>query len=511
MLFNCVNGKSKLKQKKVKFTTVFFVIAIGPILASDSVAADWGKDPNRTGLLKKISLANIKGIAPQIYTEPVDPKHTALVLVDIQGAAKKPLYPSPFKDMVDGSARLLAAAREYGVLVVHLRNVSWTHDGSDLDIHKKRSNERYRARGKKNPNAFRLWDTDGSQFHPEVTPLPGELQFWKSGASAFPTTGLVTALENKNIRYLVMVGQQTDGCVLATAVDAIGYGFMVNIVDGATWAWPSGQTAGHLAFMRLFDQHWGRIRTVNEYINEFAGNPEKNETRDPARLDLTQTIDLADINYGAHQIYADTVDPKRTALVIVGMNTDSNEPVTDELKNVIAGCEKLLSSARKNNIKVIHIALGAQGPNGEEMTEYEQRRIKLAAAKGENLAAKLNWAPPYPPTLGKLKPIRGEIMLRASDRSAIPSTGLFGLLHNMGIDYLVFAGRETVGLLGLAAISATSYSFTTTLADGACISQGQPEGHLFILKQWDQCRGRVRTVDELVAEFSVKRGFEAGW
>ena len=61
--------------------------------------------------------------------------------------------------------------------------------------------------------------------------------------------------------------------------------------------------------------------------------------------------------------------------------------------------------------------------------------------------------------------------------------------------------RSTEGALGLSAIAAGSRSFVVTLADGACANQGQGEGHLFIFREFDQWRGRVRTVEQLVKEF----------
>ena len=70
----------------------------------------------------------------------------------------------------------------------------------------------------------------------------------------------------------------------------------------------------------------------------------------------------------------------------------------------------------------------------------------------------------------------------------------------MNIRYLVFAGRDTVGALGLTAMQAGWRSFAATLADGACISEAEREGHLFMLREFDQMRGRLRTVTGIIKE-----------
>ena len=144
------------------------------------------------------------------------------------------------------------------------------------------------------------------------------------------------------------------------------------------------------------------------------------------------------------------------------------------------------------------------------MSAYEKRLIHLDQAGSRDHLARLRWDAPVPRPFPGLEPMRGELMLRVTDRCIFPSSGLFGLLHNMEIKYLVVAGRRTVGSIGLSAIAAASRSFVVTLADGACDNDGQREGHLFVFRQFDQWRGRVRTVDQLVQEFKAAPGTAAG-
>ncbi|MCH8278808.1 MAG: hypothetical protein IIC12_07765 [Proteobacteria bacterium] len=63
----------------------------------------------------------------------------------------------------------------------------------------------------------------------------------------------------------------------------------------------------------MYDQHWARVRTVDEYINEFAGTPEKNKVRDPNRTDLTQRISLPKTKDPMDRFYSEWVEPAKTA------------------------------------------------------------------------------------------------------------------------------------------------------------------------------------------------------
>ena len=99
-----------------------------------------------------------------------------------------------------------------------------------------------------------------------------------------------------------------------------------------------------------------------------------------------------------------------------------------------------------------------------------------------------------------LEPIKGEILVRKTSASAFQTTGLHGLLQNMGIYYAVFAGQLADGCMGLTAINATDYGYAVTVADGACYGTSRA-AELIILRFFDQQWGRVRTVDELVGEF----------
>ena len=227
-----------------------------------------------TNLSQTVSLKDITGVAPQLYSEPIDPRRAALIIVDMQGLLTTSTHPvkvrtGELRAALSGCEKLLLAARENAIRVVHILLGSWTMDGSDLSDNKQRANKLYMAQGR-DPVAERAWDPEDIQVMPSLTPIKGEITLRKTSASAFTTTGLCSILHNMQVRYTVFAGQFTEGCLGLTALDASDHGFAATLADGACYG---ASSAGHLVMLRMFDQHWGRVRTVDELALEFKGRP----------------------------------------------------------------------------------------------------------------------------------------------------------------------------------------------------------------------------------------------
>ncbi len=161
-----------------------------------------------------------------VYEGRLQPgSHPALLIVDVvtayltEGSA---LFMQDAAAARDCNARLAAAARNAGVPVV-FTNVQYKPDGSDGGVF-------YR----KAPvlKAFIEGSPLGA-FPPELTPLPGERVFTKQYPSAFFGTGLAEALHAEGIDTLLITGYSTSGCVRASALDAMQYGFVPMVVREA--------------------------------------------------------------------------------------------------------------------------------------------------------------------------------------------------------------------------------------------------------------------------------------
>ncbi|MGH3740625.1 MAG: cysteine hydrolase family protein [Micromonosporaceae bacterium] len=108
------------------------------------------------------------------------------------------------------------------------------------------------------------------QIVPELAPAPDELVVFKSRASAFFGTPLVTWLRQLGVDTLVVAGETTSGCVRASVVDAYSLGFPVAVVEEATF--DRSQLCHQV---NLFDMHLkyatvGRLEDVIGYLESAA-------------------------------------------------------------------------------------------------------------------------------------------------------------------------------------------------------------------------------------------------
>jgi len=149
----------------------------------------------------------------------------ALLIVDVVTAylnPDAPLFMDTAAAAKDSNRRLADAARAGGVPVI-FTNVQYRPDGSDGGVF-------YR----KVP-VLEVF-TEGSPlgaFPDDLTPQPGDRVFTKQYPSAFFGTGLAEVLHAEGVDTLLITGYSTSGCVRASALDAMQYGFIPLVVRDA--------------------------------------------------------------------------------------------------------------------------------------------------------------------------------------------------------------------------------------------------------------------------------------
>jgi len=150
----------------------------------------------------------------------------AVLVVDMVRAYFEPvaeLYLGS-RDCMDATVRVLAAARAGGVPVIYTR-VGYGPGGIDGGLFFKKV------------GALRHFVTGAGstlgEIMPEIDPRPAELVITKQYASAFFGTSLAATLAAGRVDTLVVCGVSTSGCVRATAVDAISYGYLPVVVRQA--------------------------------------------------------------------------------------------------------------------------------------------------------------------------------------------------------------------------------------------------------------------------------------
>jgi len=144
-------------------------------------------------------------------------KKCAVIVIDFMKAYTtpgKPLYHQGIVDAVDASVSLLETARATNTPIIHAR-VMYNPSGIDGGMFVK-----------KIPTLRTLVEGEPmAEFDPKMAPRDDELVIVKNYASAFFGTSLTSALCALGVDTVILIGCSTSGCVRATAVDAIQYGF----------------------------------------------------------------------------------------------------------------------------------------------------------------------------------------------------------------------------------------------------------------------------------------------
>jgi len=146
----------------------------------------------------------------------------ALVSVDFERGYTtrgSPFFAPGVVAAVDQAARLLQQARASDLLVVHT-HVVYDPGGLNGGVWIRKA-----------PALMALAaGTQAVEFIPEVAPIDGEVVFQKQYPSAFFGTSLTALLNVRRVDTVILMGCTTSGCIRATAVDAISYGFRPIVV-----------------------------------------------------------------------------------------------------------------------------------------------------------------------------------------------------------------------------------------------------------------------------------------
>lgn len=141
--------------------------------------------------------------------------NTALILIDIQNDYFPDFSESrmPLPGMnaaAENAARLLAAARQNGTDIFHIRHVMASDDAP-----------------------FFRPGSAGSKIHDSVRPLGSETVIEKGRPNSFKDTRLEALLHGRNVDRVTLCGAMSQMCVDATARAAVDMGFKVTVAQDA--------------------------------------------------------------------------------------------------------------------------------------------------------------------------------------------------------------------------------------------------------------------------------------
>ena len=179
---------------------------------------------------------------PIIEAEPypfdLDRTRACLVIIDMQ---RDFLEPGGFgaalgndvsllRRTIAPTCRLLAAAREAAISVIHTRE-GHRADLADLPPAKKARGRLTTGIGDPGPmGRILVRGEPGHDIIPELYPLPGEPVVDKPGKGAFHATDLDAMLKNRAIAQLIVCGVTTEVCVNTTVREANDRGYECLVV-----------------------------------------------------------------------------------------------------------------------------------------------------------------------------------------------------------------------------------------------------------------------------------------
>ncbi|SOD74882.1 nicotinamidase-related amidase [Jatrophihabitans sp. GAS493] len=208
--------------------------------------------------------------------EKLDPRHTAVIVIDMQQEFTLPGFFSDrigqnISDAAGVASRLgdlLTAARDAGVMVAHVHaDYAPQHmSGPMWERLVRHGREPYCQHG-----------TQGFEPYPGFEPLPGEPVVIKHRFDAFFETDLHAILQAREIRTVVITGVATHVCVDSTARHAYFLDYYVVFGEDLTGGADAETTAATLATMR---QCFGVCATGGEIAEVWKSSPNKTKTKE---------------------------------------------------------------------------------------------------------------------------------------------------------------------------------------------------------------------------------------
>jgi ureidoacrylate peracid hydrolase len=198
----------------------------------------------------------------------IDPRLTALIVIDMQNAFVAPgaTYETPpARDMMPNLVRIIAFAREQRMPIIWTQSDhSAPFGGVMLKKFPTIREDKYLWKGQP---SFELY---------EKMPQPQENEYRvvKHKYDAFFETDLDSILRNHGTKTIVIVGTATNVCCESTARSGFFRDYQVAFPSDCNASFDEGM---HQASLKTIDMFFGRVMTTNELLDEMRNELGRND------------------------------------------------------------------------------------------------------------------------------------------------------------------------------------------------------------------------------------------
>ena len=176
---------------------------------------------------------------------------------------------------VGPTANVLAAARQSGMQIIYLK-MAFRADLSDLGAADAPNRMRHLHFGvgesMRAPNGtegrFLIRDTWNTDIVAELEPQADDIVIYKHRYSGFYQTDMDMILKQLGVKYLIVTGCTTSGCVRATVVDGCSYRLRMIVVEECVYDRHEATRAMNLFDM---DQKYADVLSLDE-VSEWMRN-----------------------------------------------------------------------------------------------------------------------------------------------------------------------------------------------------------------------------------------------
>jgi ureidoacrylate peracid hydrolase len=225
---------------------------------------------------ENIAAATRRAHVPMLgsLVEKVDPRHTALLVIDMQNdfCADDGFVARAGRDVSAAQAlaarlpTLIGTARDGGVRVVFVRSLYSTPLNNFLsDVWLEQAARKQGGGYTRAPVCGE--GPGGGDYYGDLRPSPGDIVVTKHRYNAFHGTDLEMILRANGIRTVVVTGVTTNVCVESTARDSFMRDYYTVIVGDGTAAYTSEE---HQTALKTFDRYFGEVASIDGLVGLWA-------------------------------------------------------------------------------------------------------------------------------------------------------------------------------------------------------------------------------------------------